>query len=166
MTAKELHIAAGYFVRIITVSEIRGLIVEFPKNIFFSIPECKLIYELDDGQLNIYQNGSKVEVIKCPDYAQRHLVAIDITVQMTQRAMETSLSRAFNSDGESLTSEEDKMGLIDLILPSKNKKTRHLEFVFQNALNEFMKDEDVNRVPLSVIDGFEVVTNRYLKGMK
>lgn len=166
MTNKELHIAAGYFARITTIKELRGLVIEFPKNIFLNLPALKVVYELDDGQLNVFKDGSKSESIKCPDYAQRHLVATDISVTMTLRSMNTSLSRAFDKDGAQVTSEEDSKGLIDLIIPSKDKQTRHLEYVFQNALNEFMQTESVGHVPEKVAEGFEIVTNRYLKGIQ
>lgn len=166
MNYKELHIENGYFAKVSKVLHIRGLIVDFPKNIFMKKAEQKITYELDDNQLNIYKDGSKSESIECPDYALRFLVATDVTIQMHSRRMDKSLIRGFDAEGICISSEQDKSSISDLIQPSKNPKTRQLEFIFSNALTDFQENQGKGEIPESVIEGFKIVINRYVQGTK
>ena len=164
MNYKEMHIKHGYFAKVSKILHIRGLSVKFPKNIFMNKAPLKLIYELNDDKLNIYKNGSKSESINCPDYALRFLVATDITVQMFSRRMDKCLMRGFSAEDDCISSEQDKSSIPDLIPPSKNPKTRQLEFIFSNIMSDFQNVNTQRNIPDSVVDGFNIIIERYIKG--
>jgi hypothetical protein len=161
--AKEEHIRLNYFAKVIMVDHIRGLMTKLPKNIFLSIPEEHIIYELDDDKLTVYVNGSKSESIECPDYALRYLVATDITSRMEYRAMDSSLMRAFDSSDNAISDGEHKISLIEMITAPSATKTLDLESVFHIALSRFAVKGNASLIPKEVVDGFEVITKRYLR---
>jgi len=166
MKCKQEHINNKYFAKITTVSNYRALILELPKNIFVNVPEVKIVYELESNKLNIYKNGSKSESIDCPEYALRFLVATDITILLAKYRIHSSLIHAIDAEGNVIKGDEIRIGLVDLIIPSKNSETRRLEFIFNNSLTAYAASDGKGDIPLEIVDGLEIITKRYLRGNK
>ena len=162
MTDTQEHLNHNYIVRVKEVDYIRGLLVTFPKNIILGLNEDTFVYEIISDAVNIFSNGVKVEVVKCPEYAARFLVSADVSIKMRSRNISSQLIAIFTTDDELV--EMGDVKIINIIMGSDNSKTCDLEAELENSLRRYSLTGDTSDIDELVIDGFELISDRYIRG--
>lgn len=164
MNARDAHFENDYFVKVVKVPHIRGLIMNMPANYFLGKEQASYIYEVDRDMLNIYKNNVKIESIPCPSYALRYMVSTDITIKIVNHLMDTCLIKAYDESGEPLNkSNEPRVELKDLIAPFDDPETILFEDMLERGMKKFSETSNINDIPKAVRDGFDALSIRYVR---
>ncbi len=158
----EEHLNHNYIVRVKEIRNIHGLIATFPKNILLGLEEDSFIYEVDSECVNVFSNRVKIETIPCPEYAARFLIAADISVRMYNRKINNQLIAVYSADGDLI--EKGNVKIINVIMGSDNSIVCDLEAELEQSLRRYAVNGDMSTIDESVLEGFELISNRYIKG--
>lgn len=71
---KQEHIDNEYYIKLSNNKERNICVVEIPQNIFLKIDKTTLIYELENGKVNVYKDKEKLFTKNCPNYTKRVLI--------------------------------------------------------------------------------------------
>ena len=161
-TDAQEHLNHNYIVRVKEVSHIRGLLVKFPKNILLGLDEDTFVYEITSDAINIFSGGVKVETVVCPEYAARFLVSADVSIKMRNRKISSHLIAIFTTEDELV--EIGNVKIINIIMGSDNSQTCDLEAELEQSLKRYSQTGDISDIDELVVDGFELISSRYIRG--
>lgn len=171
MTELELaikaHVDNGCVASFKKIPEINGGILDLPENIFRGKDASKYIYEINDDSVNIYISGIKDKTIKCPKYACRPLITMDIICKLYKFGLTTLLLQVLNSLNEPIKLEEilHTKTATNLLDKPEQKKQQILEDELYLAITNFYENQNTDLVSSKIQDGFNIITEYYLNSL-
>lgn len=167
--AIDSHISNGCFATFKKIKDLNGGTLDIPKNIIANKSAKKFIYEIDDDMINIYTEGIKEKSIKCPSYACRPLITMDIMINMAKMGLTAFLIQVLNLDSEVVPYPDDSVfqskTAADLLDIPTGKRAEILEKELYTALEHFYEEQDFSFVKDNIRDGFNIISRYYIGRM-
>lgn len=157
---QDIHTEHKYYASLKALKPIKGLTLTLPKNIISCQPEESYIYEICDNLVNIYTNGMKIDVIKCPNYVARFIISTDVTSRVNARNMSVDL--IFSCDEYGNINKAVKKGVIYLIEGPEDQDDIDLENILFASLKKYAKTGNMSDIDDRVIEGFILISERYI----
>jgi hypothetical protein len=157
--AIKAHFDNGANAKFSKIDKFNGGILEIPENILTKKVAYKCVYEVDDEGVIIYINGIKDKTVKCPQYACRPLVSMDIIFRMTHMGYMPFLLKVIKDNEELVLDEEMQTKTAALVLDVPDKKNKRLEDKLYIAINTFFSNGIEPQT--NIKDGFDIIHKHY-----
>jgi hypothetical protein len=143
---------------------VQGGVLKLPTNVIKMFPEREVIYEVDNGQILVYENKTKTRSLKIDfNYAIIPIMIIDIKISCENQGYAIDLCKIYDSNNES---KNDGDVLIDLF-NSLNTKVGKRDLKLMESLIDFIDNpEDSEPVDDSVKEGFKFCYNYYMENIQ